>query len=219
MNHWLKDTSFYLDSTVKDICYDRSLFSIYNKKNSSLVRTADHTELKVLGKGIVPLDVLIDGKPEVVNVCSVLHAPELDYNLLSVGTIEKAGYSILAKNRKRTIHENKNNAVLEATRIGTSYLVNVPSNKETLALTSSHSVSNNNASWTQWHRCLGHLNMQDVKKLLQMNIGIDPEKITSLEKSESPFKLCESCMIGKQHRTPSRVVNRMNCFKRTTQKS
>ncbi len=219
LNHWLKDTSFYLDSTAKDICYDRSLFSIYNKKNSSFVRTADHTELKVLGKGIVPLNVLIDGKPEVVNVCSVLHTPELDYNPFSVGTIEKAGYSILAKNGKRTIHDNKNNVALEATRIGTSYLVNVPASKETLVLASLHSVPNNNASWTQWHRRLGHLNMQDVKKLVQISTGIDPEKTTSLEKSEPPYELCESCMIGKQHRTPSRVVNRMDLFKRTTQKN
>ncbi len=49
-----------------------------------------------------------------------------------------------------TIHDNKDNVVaLEATRIGTSYLVNVPANKETLALASSHSVPYNNASWTQ----------------------------------------------------------------------
>ncbi len=60
--------------------------------------------------------------------------------------------------------------------------------------------------------------MQDVKKLVKMSTGIDPEKATSLEISEPPYKFCESCMIGKQHRTPSGVVNRMHPFKHATQK-
>ena len=40
-----------------------------------------------MGKGMVTLDVLGDGKPEVVNFCNVFHAPELEHNLLSVSTI------------------------------------------------------------------------------------------------------------------------------------
>lgn len=55
------------------------------------------------------------------------------------------------------------------------------------------------ASWT--------FNMQDVMKLVRMSTGIDPEKATSLEKSQPPHELCESRMVGKQHRAPSRVVN------------
>ena len=137
-----------------------------------------------LSKSMVPLDVLIDDKPEVFNFCNVLQALGLEYNLLSLGTIEKAGYSILARNEKMTINGNKDNVALEATMIGISYLVNVHASKETLALASSYSVLNNNASYTQWHRRLGHLNMQDVKKWLQMSTGIGPEKATSLERSE-----------------------------------
>ncbi len=79
VNHESKDTRFYLDSAAEvHMCYDRLLYSTYNKESSPPVRTADHTELKVLGKGMVALDVLIDGKPEVVHFCNVLHAPELE---------------------------------------------------------------------------------------------------------------------------------------------
>ncbi len=42
------------------------------RKDSPPVRTANHAELVVLGKGTVTLDVLVDGKPEVVNFCNVL---------------------------------------------------------------------------------------------------------------------------------------------------
>ena len=155
VSHESKDTRFYLDSAPDVHMYnEKSSFSIYKEGNSSPVRTADHTELNVLGKGIVTLDVLVDGKSEVVNFCNVSHAPELECNLLSVGTIEKAGYSILAKKGKMTVFDNKDNVALEPTRIGTSYLVNVLASERNLALASSRSVLHNHASWTfKYARC------------------------------------------------------------------
>ena len=125
---------------------DRSLLSIYKEKNSPPVRTADHTELNVLEKCIVTLDVLVDGKSEVVNFCNILYAPELDYNLFSVGIIEKAGYSILAKKEKIIVFDNKDNVAAEAARIGTSYLVNILASERTLALAFWRLVPHNYAS-------------------------------------------------------------------------
>ncbi len=89
-----------------------------------------------MGKVTVTLNMLVDGKSEVVNFCQVFYAPELEYSLLSVGTIEKAGYSILAQKRKMTVFDDKDNVALEATRIETSYLVNVPTSGKSLASSS-----------------------------------------------------------------------------------
>ena len=134
VNHRSKDTRFYLDfASEVHMCYNRLLFSTYDEEDSPPVRTANHAELVVLGKGTVTLNVLVDGKSEVVNFCKVLYAPELEYNLLSVGTIEKAGYSIVAQKGKMTVFDDKDNVALEATRIGTSYLVNVPTSGKSLA--------------------------------------------------------------------------------------
>lgn len=147
-----KDTRFYLDSMAEVyMCYDKSLFSIYNLKNLPSIRTADLTELKVLGKGMIPLDVLIDGKSELVNFCNVFYTPELEYDLLSVGTNEKAGYWILAKNGNMIVCDIKDNVAIEASWIGTSYLVNVPASKETLALASLYSVPHSHILWKKWH--------------------------------------------------------------------
>lgn len=148
---------------------------------------------------MVPLDIIIDSKLEVVNIYNILHTSELKYNFFSVSIIEKAEYSILAKNRKIIFYDNKDNVAFEATRIGTSYLVNVSTSKKTLALAFLYSVPHTSTSWTYQHRRLGHLNMQDIKKLVQISTGLDFEKITSLEKFELSYKLCESCMIGKQY--------------------
>ena len=79
VDHDWRRQFFYLDSAAEvHICLMHTTKKIHHP---------DHTKLKVLGKGIVTLDVLVDGKPEVVNFCNVTHTLELDYNLLSVGTI------------------------------------------------------------------------------------------------------------------------------------
>jgi hypothetical protein len=46
--------------------------------------------------------------------------------------------------------------------------------------------------------------MADVKRLVNMSIGIDVDSANSLERKESPESVCEVCVIGKQNRTPSR---------------
>lgn len=52
-----------------------------------------------------------------------------------------------------------------------------------------------------------------MKILEMMSTEIEPEKPTSVEKLEPPYKSYESCMIGKQHFTPSCLVNSMHIFK------
>ena len=53
-----------------------------------------------MGKGTISLTVMIDGETLRVNFLNDLHSPDLEYNLLSVGTIEEAGYSVIATNGK-----------------------------------------------------------------------------------------------------------------------
>ena len=73
VNHGSRNTSFYLDSASGvHMCYDRLPFIIYNEKDLLTVRTANHAELIVLGKGMFILDVLVNGKAEVVNFYNAL---------------------------------------------------------------------------------------------------------------------------------------------------
>ena len=79
VNHWSKVPRFYLDSASEvHIYFNRLLFSIYNKKNSPPIRIANYAELVVLTKGMVTFDVLVDGKPEVINFCNVFYTPKLE---------------------------------------------------------------------------------------------------------------------------------------------
>ncbi len=160
-----KDARFYLDSAANvHITYDCLSFSTYSEVQLSPIRMADNSKLRVLGKGTVSFTVMIDVETLQVNFLNVLYSPDLEYNLLSVGTIEEADYSVLAKNRKMTVFDNEYNVALVGTRIWTGYLVDIPFDDTYQAL-SSHSPSQNHVSWTEWHRRLEHLNMLDLKKL------------------------------------------------------
>ncbi len=111
-----KDAEFYLDFTADvHMTYDRLLFNKYSQVQLSSIQMADNSKLRVLGKGIVFLIVIIDGEALQINFLNVVHSPDLEYNLLSVGTIEEAGYSVLAKNGKRTVFDNENNFALVGT--------------------------------------------------------------------------------------------------------
>lgn len=78
--------------------YNKLLFSIYNEKDSLPICTTNHVELIVLEKDTVILDMLMNSKLKVINFCNLIYALWLEYNLFSVGIIEKVSNSILVKN-------------------------------------------------------------------------------------------------------------------------
>ncbi len=144
-----KDVGFYLDSSpYVHMIYDRLLSSAYSEVRFFPIRVADNSKLRVLGKKTVSLTIIIDCEALQVNFLNVLHSFDLEYNLLSVGTIEEAGYSVLAKNGRMKVFDNKDNIALVGTRIVTGYLVNVHFDGTYQAL-SSNSPTQNYAFWTE----------------------------------------------------------------------
>ena len=60
--------------------------------------------------------------------------------------------------------------------------------------------------------------MQVVKKLAEMSWGIDTQKVKLLKTSKLRHAFCEVCVIGKNRRTPSQVIKRMDLYKQDTKK-
>ena len=50
-------------------------------------------------------------------------------------------------------------------------------------------------SWCQWYKWLAHLNMTDVKHLVNMSIDIDVNSANSLEDEEFSELICETYII------------------------
>ncbi len=62
---------------------------------------------------------MIDNKVLQVSFLNVLYCLDLEYNLFSIGTIEKADDSVLGKNGEIPVFDNKDNVAFVTTQIET----------------------------------------------------------------------------------------------------
>ncbi len=202
------DDTWWIDTGADDhVCFDISQFEpgSYQKVKGASVLTADDNKLKIIGKGSIVLNILVEGTVSRIRLTNVYHVPELRYNLLSVGTVEAKGYSVRIENARFEFVHSSGDVTLSGTRAKSGgYYVDTSDNSSKIPK-SSHIAQNNKASWRQWHRRLGHLDMQDVKRLATMSTGIDVDAANNLQKREFPEEVCEPCALGKQHRNPYRI--------------
>ncbi len=79
------------------------------------------------------------------------------------------------------------------------YFMNASTNFSNFQTLTSRTHESIRASWYQWYKRLAHLNMTDVKRLVNMSIDINVNSINSLEEREFSESICETCVLDKQH--------------------
>ena len=200
--------AWWIDSGAEDhVCHSKSAFEAesYQKVTDSNIITASQEAVSIVGKGNVVLDILLDGAKEQIRLLDVYHCPQIGFNLLSVGQVERRGYTCTIKHGKFVfIHPEGEIALTGSRTDGGAYHLDTPNNPSSLRSVTLSSKKGN-TSWHQWHQRLAHLGIADVKRLAGMSIGINAASANNLERRESPNPICEPCMIGRQHRTPSRI--------------
>jgi len=67
--------------------WDRTKFTTYKPCNNSLSRINGQS-LRVKGTGSVRYPVIVDGKLSEIILTNIHHVPAMDYNLLSIATLE-----------------------------------------------------------------------------------------------------------------------------------
>lgn len=153
--------------------------------NVSHIVSANNAKMMVKSAGNAILNL---NKTE-IEVADVLHVPELAANLLSVCSIVEKGNSMLFDANGCTIKNDKNEIVATCKPKNGVYKfhgadgVCLLSKEKTSALT--------------WHRRLGHINFQSMKKMRDGAVdGIN------FADDDTEIKKCETCAYGKQHRQP-----------------
>ena len=203
--HGERDKAWWIDSAADvHMTYDKALFSSYKAVTNEAVQTAEGKCMEVKGKGDVILDIIVNNSTQSIRLTNVFHIPNIQYNLLSVGVIESKGFTLQFKKGKVSIIDLKDDALaISGTRIGTSYHVDQP--EKTTPTTRKATGSPTATSLNQWHRRLGHLGKDDVIRLAGMATGMNLSTAKEMEK-QNPANgiICEPCIMGKQHRTPSR---------------
>jgi len=188
------------------VCYDENLFnkqSYWKIINNSIV-TANNEAIVIVEKDSIMINILLNDQSIKIQLIDVYHCSELHYNLMSVDQMKVKEYTCSIKNDRFRFMNSKNVVVLTDSRNEEKvYFVNTSliSSKSVILTSSSESVK---TSWRQWHKRLAHLNMTDVKRLINMSIDIDVNLTNSLENKKFSEMICEICVIDKQHRTSSR---------------
>ena len=119
----------------------------------------------------------------------VLLVPGLDENLLSVGQMMEDGYYILFGGNKAIIFEDESlkNVLARVVMKGNRCF---PLSLETL-IPAAKKASIVEESWI-WHKRLGHLNTESMRKIQQKRLVTGLPTLTTVE------EVCEACVLGKQ---------------------
>lgn len=163
--------------------------------SSSNVITASGARIPVAGKG----DTKIGGNKVVKKV---LYVPGMTRNLLSVGQLTDEGYDIYFNSRHGYIldREDPTKVFLRATRDTNSSLYKLDTQREACSeihfssATTTRLVESKDSLLLLWHRRLSHVNLQRLCNMTAKGL------VTGIPKLPYEKHICESCVMGKQHR-------------------
>ena len=163
--------------------FNKSMFSSYSTVNTSSVELGNNKTVKVLDTGTVEIPISVYGKRVKCMLRNVLHVPGLGYQLLSVPTLEKPGFTT-SLHSKRCRISNGPKLLASATMTGNMYKLDIRSDSETTLLASSAEI---------WHLRLAHIQPSSILETVQ---GLE---ISSSNKNNNT---CSSCVLEKAHRSP-----------------
>lgn len=175
---WIMDTGCSYHMSHK-----REWFETLSEDVGGSVRMGNKTTSKVQGIG----DIRIrneDGSTVVLT--RVRYIPDMDRNLLSMGTLEEQGCSFESKNGTLLVKQ-RDTTLLTGKRYEKLYILQGRSEKGQLL-----AVERRSDDTALWHRRLGHMSQRNMDILVKKGI-LDRKKISTLE-------MCEDCIFGKAKR-------------------
>jgi transposase InsO family protein len=166
----------------------RAVFSELDRGVAGMVRFGDGSVVKIEGRGTVVFSCK-NGEHRWLN--AVYYIPRLDTNLISVGQLDEEGYDIHVKAGVMRIRDEQSHLLARMQRS--------PSRLYTIRLDISRPVcltaQKADEAW-HWHQRLGHISFQALRKLQSGDM------VRGLPHIDHVDQLCDSCLAGKQRRSP-----------------
>lgn len=181
VDKWIMDTG-----ASDHICPDFRRFANYSKTRKRIITAGGDI---ILAEGIGDVELMaFDGKGWQRRVLvGVLHVPKSKYNLFALSKSLDKGCRMNATDRKCEILRGED-IVAIGLRSGNLFLMDFSYDIDSVA-----SVAKvDNLSLYEWHRRMGHQNVQQVKAILNR---------CNVQYIKAPFQ-CESCVVGKAHSIP-----------------
>lgn len=182
---WYADsgaTHHYINK--EDVLLNKKVFS----KPTIIHLAEEGKEMEATCTGDVEVLSNVGERQVCVTLKNVLCVPGLRVNLLSVSTIEKAGFEIVFANSK--MYVKKGNCIyVEGVRVGSLYKIFfMPNNNPVANLASDNDIE-------LWHKRYGHLNYNTLMNNMKVVNGLNIFNKRS-------NKICEVCVLSKQKCLP-----------------
>ena len=149
------------------------------------MKLGDNSRMMVMGKGNVKLHV--NGLTQVIT--EVYFIPELRNNLLSIGQLQEKKLAILIQDDMCKIYHPRRGLIIQTEMSANRMFIVLAS---VISPTCLQATSEDNTQL--WHCRYGHLNFKGLRTLLHKNM------VRGLPMLKASSKVCDDCMVGKQHR-------------------
>ena len=190
---WLLDSG-----TSSHIMHDKSVLEDYTPLSGHSIKGIGG-KIDAIGKGKIKLVSYVDEKAFPITLVNVLYAPDSPHNLISTTRLTAAGGSILQRGNWAKVKAPDGTVKIvgiKAKGLANLYVARVKTlEKEGAGKQDQSYISRNVKSWDEWHRILGHLNMDSVKHL-HVAVGIE------IDTKSSESQQCAACVQSKQHVQP-----------------
>lgn len=188
-NDWYIDSGASAHMTM----HRNWLNNICKPPNRDII-VANNEHIPISGVGSLNLSVYTaNNNVSNIEVTEVLHVPDLSTNLLSVSQMVRNGNSVLFNGDGCKIYDVRNDLIATASLKDNMYKLNVTEHQETMLMTTVSS------DLDLWHRRLGHMNVDYMKKLQGM---AEESSFSKLKFAGCENKTCIVCCKGKQTRLP-----------------
>lgn len=217
VNDGLDQSDWLLDTGASHhICNNRRLFVTYeeNASEEETIMTVG-SKTRFTGQGTVHISVIKSDHQEiVVELKDVLYIPEIKINLLSGPKIYSHG--IIIDGSTNTLRRKSDKSEVCTYKVFEGHMridtLPTPHSKNTESDDFNPSKSNVLLadSIDTWHRRLGHLSVDNIKKTAQITAGVEISSTLpmALPRKETAKAICEPCVLGKSLRTQSRAAQK-----------
>ncbi|GAB2275344.1 hypothetical protein Dimus_039125 [Dionaea muscipula] len=166
---------------------NKDWFLDYKEINDGPVYMGNNNMCRVYGIGNIPLK-LTNGST--ILLTKVRHVPDLRRNLISLGILDDAGCTCVAKNNSLSVFKGTK-LVLKGIKRQGLYVLDGHYLNET---PNSALITNKVNDAVLWHLRLGHISQQGLEAMNKQGL---------LTLNNTPkLDLCETCVLGKQNRLP-----------------
>lgn len=184
-NFWFADSG-----ASSHMTYHREWFSDFRKLSEKrVVEIADEHCLDIVGTGTILIEARVNNQWETRRLENVLYVPQIKRNLISTAVLTDKGMQVIIQADGCKLIDKTGKVVA----VGERYEMNQL--KMDFRLLIKECANTAAVSLQHWHRRLGHINIDTIKKMCKDNL------VTGIDLSNSDKFFCEDCQLGKMTRS------------------